>query len=175
MHSRHWLSCFDWCFIIELVQHNLRSSNRYVTLVCYDSSQWIRKETGRSGLAYSLPRQSSVSDFVILLLILQVWSFGGSLDEMRLTVWDFKFSRRRVWCSELSSGLYCRVKWLSAIILHGSTTQKTALNNAFNVSLFKERVLLQRWRQEEMKIWMQSHYTAVWWIVSIKQSMTINF
>jgi hypothetical protein len=24
-----------------------------------------------------------------------------------------KFSRRRVWCSELSSGLYCRVKWLS--------------------------------------------------------------
>jgi hypothetical protein len=66
-------------------------------------------------------------------------------------VWDFKFSRRRVWCSELSSGLYCRVKWLSidvsevhthpwwwrqyvplkrrsTIILHGSTTQKTALN-----------------------------------------------
>jgi hypothetical protein len=29
------------------------------------------------------------------------------------TVWDFKFSRRRVWCSELSSGIYCRVKWLS--------------------------------------------------------------
>jgi hypothetical protein len=27
--------------------------------------------------------------------------------------WYFKFSRRRVWCSELSSGLYCRVKWLS--------------------------------------------------------------
>jgi hypothetical protein len=23
-------------------------------------------------------------------------------------LWDFKFSRRRVWCSELSSGLYCR-------------------------------------------------------------------
>jgi hypothetical protein len=28
-------------------------------------------------------------------------------------MWDFKFSWRRVWCSELSSGLYCRVKWLS--------------------------------------------------------------
>jgi hypothetical protein len=28
-------------------------------------------------------------------------------------MWDFKFSRRRVWCSELSSGLYCRVKWLN--------------------------------------------------------------
>jgi hypothetical protein len=25
-------------------------------------------------------------------------------------LWDFKFSRRRVWCSELSSGLYCRVR-----------------------------------------------------------------
>jgi len=69
-------------------------------------------------------------------------------------LWDFKFSRRRVWCSELSSGLYCRVKWLSTdvsevrtasiirdgwrqyaplkrrstIILHGSITQKTTLN-----------------------------------------------
>jgi hypothetical protein len=86
-------------------------------------------------------------------------------------MWDLKFSRRRGWCSELSSGLYCRVKWLSTdvsemrtasiirdesslmmeavrtseshpwwwrqyaplkrrstIILHGSTTQKTALN-----------------------------------------------
>jgi hypothetical protein len=62
-------------------------------------------------------------------------------------MWDFKFSRRRVWCSELSSGMYCRVKWLSTdvlevrtwrqyaplkrrstIILHGSTSQKTTLN-----------------------------------------------
>jgi hypothetical protein len=43
-------------------------------------------------------------------------------------MWDFKFSWQRVWCSELSSGLYCRVKWWSAIILHGSITQKTALS-----------------------------------------------
>jgi hypothetical protein len=28
-------------------------------------------------------------------------------------MFDFKFSRWRVWCSELSSGLYCHVKWLS--------------------------------------------------------------
>jgi hypothetical protein len=28
-------------------------------------------------------------------------------------MWDFKFSRRRVWSSESSSGMYCRVKWLS--------------------------------------------------------------
>jgi hypothetical protein len=58
--------------------------------------------------------------------------------------WDFKFSRRRVWCSELSSWLYCCVKWLptdrpwwwrqyaplkrrSTFILHGSITQKTTL------------------------------------------------
>jgi hypothetical protein len=25
-------------------------------------------------------------------------------------MWDFKFSRQQVWCSELSSGMYCRVK-----------------------------------------------------------------
>jgi hypothetical protein len=65
-------------------------------------------------------------------------------------LWDFKFSRRRVWCSELSSGLYCRVKWLSTddrwwrqyaplkrrstIILHCSTTQKTALNMVLSYS-----------------------------------------
>jgi hypothetical protein len=29
-------------------------------------------------------------------------------------MWYFKFSRQRVWCSELSSGIYCRVKLLSA-------------------------------------------------------------
>jgi hypothetical protein len=60
-------------------------------------------------------------------------------------LWYFKFSRRRVWCSELSSGIYCRVKWLSTddgwwwrqyaplkrrsiIILHGSISQKTTLD-----------------------------------------------
>jgi hypothetical protein len=26
---------------------------------------------------------------------------------LMITMWDFKFSRRRVWCSELSSGIYC--------------------------------------------------------------------
>jgi hypothetical protein len=29
------------------------------------------------------------------------------------SVWDFNFSRQRVWCSELSSGLYCRVNWFT--------------------------------------------------------------
>jgi hypothetical protein len=56
--------------------------------------------------------------------------------ETEATMWDFKFSRRRVWCSELSSGLYCSVSrkpCRSTIILHGSITQKTALNRSDNV------------------------------------------
>jgi hypothetical protein len=45
----------------------------------------------------------------------------------------FKFSRRRVWSSELSSGKgwwrqYVPLKRRSTIILHGSTSQKTILN-----------------------------------------------
>jgi hypothetical protein len=34
-------------------------------------------------------------------------------EEGEYFMWDFKFSRRLVWCSELSSGIYCRVKLLS--------------------------------------------------------------
>jgi hypothetical protein len=34
-------------------------------------------------------------------------------NNLNASMWDFKFSRRRVWCTELSSGLYCRVKLLS--------------------------------------------------------------
>jgi hypothetical protein len=35
-------------------------------------------------------------------------------------IWDFKFSRRRVWRSE-SSGMYCRVlNWMSTSIIHRS-------------------------------------------------------
>jgi hypothetical protein len=54
-----------------------------------------------------------------------------------VVLWDFKFSRQRVWCSELSSGIYCHVNLLSTdvsevrrskIILHGSISQKTILN-----------------------------------------------
>jgi hypothetical protein len=38
--------------------------------------------------------------------------------------WDFKFSRRRVWCSELSSGMYCRVK-------EAVRTSETSVDNHF--------------------------------------------
>jgi hypothetical protein len=37
-------------------------------------------------------------------------------------MWDFKFSRRRVWCSELSSGLYCRVVVLMMAAVRTSET-----------------------------------------------------
>jgi hypothetical protein len=61
------------------------------------------------------------------------------------SMWDFKFSRRRVWCSELSSGIYslgyhpwwwrqyAPLKRRSTIILHGSISQKTTLNNSLQV------------------------------------------
>jgi hypothetical protein len=81
----------------------------------------------------------------ILRLLLPLTVLGKHSPKDYQLTWDFKFSRRRVWCSELSSGLYCRVKWLSTDdpwwwrqyaplnrrttkFLHGSTTQKTALN-----------------------------------------------
>jgi hypothetical protein len=34
------------------------------------------------------------------------------------TMWDFKFSRRQVWCSELSSGIYCRLNNLTWLNTH---------------------------------------------------------
>jgi hypothetical protein len=84
-------------------------------------------------------------------------------------MWDFKFSRRRVWCSELPSGIYCRVKWLSTdvthpwwwrqyaplkrrstIILHGSISQKT-------VSISDDGGSTHLWN-----VGRQSFYTAVY-------------
>jgi hypothetical protein len=47
-------------------------------------------------------------------------------------MWDFKFSRRLVWCSELSSGIYCRVKWLSTDI----SEVRTASRRQFWTSYF---------------------------------------
>jgi hypothetical protein len=44
--------------------------------------------------------------------IFNVYKFYN-LNKIMYIMWDFKFSRRRVWCSELSSGLYYHVKWLS--------------------------------------------------------------
>jgi hypothetical protein len=44
-------------------------------------------------------------------------------------LWDFKFSRRRVWCSQLSSGIYCRVKLLSTDVSEVRT--ETSVDNHF--------------------------------------------
>jgi hypothetical protein len=61
-------------------------------------------------------------------------------------MWDFKFSRRRVWCSELPSHpthpwwwrQYAPLKRWSTIILHGSTSQKATLNK----NLLEKLILL---------------------------------
>jgi hypothetical protein len=45
-------------------------------------------------------------------------------------MWDFKFSRRRVWCSELSSGMYCRVK-SSSLMMEAVRTSETSVDNHF--------------------------------------------
>jgi hypothetical protein len=50
---------------------------------------------------------------IILLRILPLFKESNDIWRREQVMKDFKFSRRRVWCSELSSGMYCRVKWLS--------------------------------------------------------------
>jgi hypothetical protein len=65
----------------------------------------------------------------------------GSMDlwHVSLLLWsyktmrDFKFSRRRVWCSELSSGIYCRVKWLSTDVSEVHTASIIRDESIWNV------------------------------------------
>jgi hypothetical protein len=40
----------------------------------------------------------------------EVWTLVLTNTKSVTTMWDFKFSRRQVWCPELSCGIYCRVK-----------------------------------------------------------------
>jgi hypothetical protein len=54
-------------------------------------------------------------------------------------MWDFKFSRRRVWCSEMSSGLYCRVKWLSTDVSEVRTASIIRDNHLVTRHLYKPR------------------------------------
>jgi hypothetical protein len=64
------------------------------------------------------------------------------------TVWDFKFSRRRVWSSE-SSGMYCRVlNWMSTYVsemraasiiramMEAALTSETSVDIRFSVSVW---------------------------------------
>jgi hypothetical protein len=50
-------------------------------------------------------------DCVVIVTNQRPQSCGLHTPRRRNLQWDFKFSRRRVWCSELSSGMYCRAKW----------------------------------------------------------------
>jgi hypothetical protein len=45
--------------------------------------------------------------------------------------WYFKFSWRRVWCSELSSRMYCHVKWLLTDVSEVRTASETSVDNHF--------------------------------------------
>jgi hypothetical protein len=111
----------------------------------------------------------------LYMSIFQQFRSFDCFSKVILPLWDFKFSRRRVWCSELSSGIYCRVKllstdlsevrtasiirdeWqyaplkrLSTIILHGSISQKTTLNIILAAvktwNLTSRRKLTRKWK-----------------------------
>jgi hypothetical protein len=60
----------------------------------------------------------------------EIWCLDERL-QASSTLWDFKFSRRGVWCSELSSGLYCRVKWLSTDVSEVRTASIIRDDNHF--------------------------------------------
>jgi arylamine N-acetyltransferase len=60
----------------------------------------------------------------------QQWNGNYREENSEKNIWDFKFSRRRVWCSELSCGMYCRVKWLS-LMMEAVRTSKTSVDNHF--------------------------------------------
>jgi hypothetical protein len=96
--------------------------------VAWESSEKNKVSLGFKGLKLS----SSISSFLITGSILkinlsfcdEIGMYHRSYSMLKimkrsyvlnslLCMWDFKFSRRRVWCSELSSLIYCRVKWLS--------------------------------------------------------------
>jgi hypothetical protein len=60
---------------------------------------------------------------------------------------DFKLSRQRVWCSELSSGLYCRVNWWRQHI-----PLKTSVDNYFTWQYIPEdKSELHTRRRENLK------------------------
>jgi hypothetical protein len=91
---------------------------------------------------------------------------------IKYEMWDLKFSRRRVWCSELSSGIYWRVKWLStdvsevrtASIIHSSLmmeavlTSETSVDNHFTRQYIPEDHSEHHTRRHEN---LKSHNTHV--------------
>jgi hypothetical protein len=59
--------------------------------------------------------------------------FPDCFKQVVVTMWDFKFSRQRVWCSDLSSGIYCRVKLLSTDVSEvcAAPTSEMSVDNYF--------------------------------------------
>jgi hypothetical protein len=86
--------------------------NNYVTQCLRHRSQWpccLRRRPwslGRwdRGFEFRFRQGCLYSSFSVVLSCV-----GRGLRRAINYLWDFKFSRRRVWISELSSGMYCRV------------------------------------------------------------------
>jgi hypothetical protein len=104
---------------------------------CITTCSWniLDKSPCQGEGTYALEVQEKKNNSLTVLTNHVYWLFKKNT-EMWLYKWDFKFSRRRVWCSESSSGIYCRVKLLStdvsevrtASIIRDDSSQKTTLN-----------------------------------------------
>jgi hypothetical protein len=81
-------------------------------------------------------------------------------------MWDFKFSRRRVWCSELSSGMYCRVKLLSTDVSEVRTAfiirDETSVDNHFTRQYIPED------KSEHRKVYKCLNRENIWLNAYIK-------
>jgi hypothetical protein len=72
--------------------------------------------------------------------------------------WDFKFLWQRVWCSELSSGTYCRVKWLSTDVSEVRTASETSVDSHFTRQYIPEdnsEQHVSQWTVEQSAKWQK--------------------
>jgi hypothetical protein len=84
----------------------------------------LTKKCNINGIKSDIPLLKSV------IICFEVFYVEHVLVITSIILWDFKFSRWRVWSSGLSSG-----------ILHGSTSQKTILNSYYFVRAFVSNFL----------------------------------
>jgi hypothetical protein len=78
-------------------------------------------------------------------------------------MWDFKFSRRRVWSSELSSGMYCRVKWLSTDVSEVRAASIIIPDDGGSSNL---------WNVDRQLIYTELHPRRQFWII---MNLLLNF
>jgi hypothetical protein len=88
-----------------------------------------------------------------------------------MTLWDFKFSRRRVWCSELSSAIYCRVKWLSTDVSEVHTA--SIIRESHTVNLSGEATLRCIRRFESLRIKKAKHFWPLSFLLRCRDQGTI--